>query len=138
MHLLLVDNVGFASSVPVTPDPNSSSKKSSKSNKSTTKSAEKERGCHVKLNKFVRRLHDMLLMERDSGIVEWRRGLLVLFSTDAFSKTILPKYFNTRNFKTFRRQVRTRLHPEDTIQYKLRLLGSEWIWTREPCLFSIL
>ena len=59
----------------------------------------------MRLNKFVRRLHDMLQAEKDSGIVEWRRGLLVLHSTDAFAKTILPKYFNTRNFKTFRRQV---------------------------------
>lgn len=47
----------------------------------------------------------MLIREKHSGIVEWRRGLLVLFSTDAFSKRILPKYFNTRNFKTFRRQL---------------------------------
>jgi hypothetical protein len=62
-------------------------------------------GGGLRLNKFVRRLHDMLLAEKDSGIVEWRRGLLVLYSTDAFAKTILPKYFNTRNFKTFRRQV---------------------------------
>jgi HSF-type DNA-binding len=62
-------------------------------------------GCPVRLNKFVRRLHDMLLVEKDSGVVEWRRGLLVLYSTDAFSKRILPKYFNTRNFKTFRRQL---------------------------------
>ena len=59
----------------------------------------------MRLNKFVRRLHDMLQAEQGSGIVEWRRGLLVLHSTDAFAKTILPKYFNTRNFKTFRRQV---------------------------------
>lgn len=47
----------------------------------------------------------MLIREKQSGIVEWRRGLLVLFSTDAFTKRILPKYFNTRNFKTFRRQL---------------------------------
>jgi HSF-type DNA-binding len=59
----------------------------------------------MRLNKFVRRLHDMLQTEQNSGIVEWRRGLLVLHSTDAFAKTILPKYFNTRNFKTFRRQL---------------------------------
>jgi hypothetical protein len=59
----------------------------------------------MRLNKFVRRLHDMLQSEKDSGVVEWRRGLLVLHSTDAFAKTILPKYFNTRNFKTFRRQL---------------------------------
>jgi hypothetical protein len=65
-----------------------------------------ELGGPVRLNKFVRRLHDMLVVEKDSGIVEWRRGLLVLFSTDAFTQKILPKYFNTRNFKTFRRQVR--------------------------------
>lgn len=59
----------------------------------------------VRLNKFVRRLHEMLLSEKDSGIVEWRKGLLVLHSTDAFSKKVLPKYFNTKNFKTFRRQL---------------------------------
>lgn len=59
----------------------------------------------LRLNRFVRLLHDMLVAERDSGIVEWRRGLLVLHSTDAFAKEILPKYFNTRNFKTFRRQL---------------------------------
>jgi hypothetical protein len=47
----------------------------------------------------------MLQSEKASGIVEWRRGLLVLHSTDAFAKQILPKYFNTRNFKTFRRQL---------------------------------
>lgn len=58
-----------------------------------------------RLNKFVRRLHDMLQAEKDSGIVEWRRGLLVLLSTGIFAKQILPKYFNTRNFKTFRRQL---------------------------------
>jgi hypothetical protein len=63
-------------------------------------------GGPVRLNRFVRRLHDMLVIEKESGIVEWRRGLLVLFSTDAFTQKILPKYFNTRNFKTFRRQVR--------------------------------
>jgi hypothetical protein len=53
-----------------------------------------------RLNKFVRRLHDMILAEKDSGIVEWRRGLLVLFSTDIFAKKLLPKYFATKNFKT--------------------------------------
>jgi hypothetical protein len=59
----------------------------------------------ARLNKFVRRLHDMLQSEKDSGVVEWRKGLLVLHSTDTFAKRILPKYFNTRNFKTFRRQL---------------------------------
>lgn len=59
----------------------------------------------VRVNKFVRRFHDMLQAEKYSGIVEWRRGLLVLHSTDAFTKKILPRYFNTRNFKTFRRQM---------------------------------
>lgn len=62
-------------------------------------------GPSTRLNKFVRRLHDMLSKERDSGLVEWRRGLLVLKSTGYFAKNILPKYFNTRNFKTFRRQL---------------------------------
>lgn len=47
----------------------------------------------------------MLQSEKDSGVVEWRKGLLVLHSTDTFAKQILPKYFNTRNFKTFRRQL---------------------------------
>lgn len=59
----------------------------------------------VRINKFVRRLHDMLQAEQKSGIVEWRRGLLVLHSTAAFTKQILPRYFNTRNFKTLRRQL---------------------------------
>ena len=59
----------------------------------------------IRLNKFVRRLHDMLQSERNSGIVEWCKGLLILHSTDTFAKKILPKYFNTRNFKTFRRQL---------------------------------
>lgn len=63
-------------------------------------------GGKLRLNKFVRRLHDMLQAEKHTGIVEWRRGLLVLNSTDAFAKHILPRHFNTRNFKTFRRQVR--------------------------------
>lgn len=58
-----------------------------------------------RLNKFVRRLHEMLKSEKDSGIVEWRKGLLVLHSTDSFTQKILPKYFNTKNFKTFRRQL---------------------------------
>jgi hypothetical protein len=60
----------------------------------------------LRLNKFVRRLHDMLQAENGSGLVEWRKGLLVLYSTDDFAKKLLPKYFNTHNFKTFRRQVR--------------------------------
>lgn len=57
------------------------------------------------MNKFVRRLHDMLQAEKDNGIIEWRKGLLVLHSTAEFAKNILPKFFNTRNFKTFRRQL---------------------------------
>jgi hypothetical protein len=59
----------------------------------------------LRLNKFVKRLHDMLVAEKESGIVEWQKGLLVLHSTDAFTKKVLPKYFNTKNFKTFRRQL---------------------------------
>ena len=72
---------------------------------SSPKSSSRTPATGVRLNKFVRRLHDMLLAEQNSGIVEWRRGLLVLHSTDAFAKTILPRHFNTRNFKTFRRQL---------------------------------
>jgi len=64
-----------------------------------------KRSAPTRLNKFVRRLHDMLQSEQESGIVEWRKGLLVLHSTDTFTKKILPKYFNTKNFKTFRRQL---------------------------------
>ena len=61
---------------------------------------------NVRLNKFVRRLHDMLIAERGRGVVEWRRGLLILHSIKSvFPEEILPKYFNTRNFKTFRRQL---------------------------------
>jgi len=59
----------------------------------------------IRLNKFVRRLHNMLKAEQELGIVEWRKGLLVLHSTDTFAKKVLPKYFNTKNFKTFRRQL---------------------------------
>lgn len=93
-------------SVPVTPDPNSLLKRKNSIKSDTSKrNKEQDRRCHLRLNKFVRRLHDMLIREKNSGIVEWRRGLLVLFSTDAFSKRILPRYFNTRNFKTFRRQL---------------------------------
>lgn len=58
-----------------------------------------------RLNKFVRRLHAMLQAEKNSGVVEWRRGLLVLHSTEEFATKLLPKYFSTRNFKTFRRQL---------------------------------
>jgi uncharacterized protein YlbG (UPF0298 family) len=47
----------------------------------------------------------MLSKERNNGVVEWRRGLLILHSIDAFTNNILPKYFNTKNFKTFRRQL---------------------------------
>lgn len=71
----------------------------------TSKATESSQIPSTRLNKFVRRLHNMLLAEKDNGIVEWRRGLLVLKSTDAFAKKLLPKYFNTRNFKTFRRQL---------------------------------
>ena len=58
-----------------------------------------------RLNKFVRRLHEMLNAERNSQVVEWRRGLLILHSVDDFTNVMLPRYFNTRNFKTFRRQL---------------------------------
>lgn len=58
-----------------------------------------------RLNKFVRHLHDMLVAEKDSQAVEWRCGLLILQNTASFAATILPKYFDTRNFKTFRRQL---------------------------------
>jgi hypothetical protein len=71
----------------------------------STKATKSTSSGGMRLNKFVRRLHDMLQAEDKLGIVEWRRGLLVLHSTDAFAKTVLPKYFNTRNFKTFRRQL---------------------------------
>jgi len=77
--------------------------KKKKKRSSSTASTSNNNG--LRLNKFVRRLHDMLIAEKDSGVVEWRRGLLVLQNTSAFAKQILPKYFNTRNFKTFRRQL---------------------------------
>lgn len=68
-------------------------------------SAASSNSTNLRLNKFVRRLHDMVKSEQDQGVVEWRRGLLVLHSTATFAKSILPKFFNTRNFKTFRRQL---------------------------------
>ncbi|KAL9180787.1 hypothetical protein ACHAXT_011240 [Thalassiosira profunda] len=58
-----------------------------------------------RLNKFVRRLHEMLTAERDGGVVEWKRGMLVLHNINAFSEQVLPKYFRVKNFKTFRRQL---------------------------------
>ena len=60
---------------------------------------------NIRLNKFVRRLHDMLVAEQTGKVVEWRRGLLVLHNIDEFANIVLPKYFNTRNYKTFRRQL---------------------------------
>jgi len=72
----------------------------SSSNANRSKSKNKHR-----LNKFVRRLHEMLVNEQDSGVVEWRKGLLILHSTTVFTKKYLPMYFYTRNFKTFRRQL---------------------------------
>ena len=103
LHVSFLTGNERLGSIPVTPDPNSSSKVATQNK--IKPSNNRSRRSHPRLNKFVRRLHDMLIREKNSGIVEWRRGLLVLFSTDAFSKRILPKYFNTRNFKTFRRQV---------------------------------
>jgi hypothetical protein len=48
----------------------------------------------------------MLVAEQGSGIVEWRRGLLVIYSTDSFAKKILPKYFSRNGkLKSFRRQL---------------------------------
>ena len=88
--------------VPLLFNPIDSPPSSPKSTRNTTMEKAHPR---VRVNKFVRRLHDMLQAEKNSGIVEWRRGLLVLHSTDAFTKTILPRYFNTKNFKTLRRQL---------------------------------
>lgn len=58
-----------------------------------------------RLNKFVRGLHQMLLDEKGNGIIDWDKGVLILHSLDDFSEKVLPRYFNTRNFKTFRRQL---------------------------------
>jgi hypothetical protein len=60
----------------------------------------------IRPNKFVKRLHDMLVAEQGKGVVEWRRGLLILHATNSsFSGEILPKYFETTNYKTFTRQL---------------------------------
>jgi len=93
---------GKATSKP--PSSSSVTLKSLTSSLSTPRQATSSSG-GLRLNKFVRRLHDMLVEEQHRGVVEWRKGLLVLHSTDEFAKKILPKYFNTRNFKTFRRQL---------------------------------
>ena len=83
-----------------------SSKDSSKNTSVKQRRDAVEKNSHAfRLNKFVRRLYDMLCHERNTGLVQWRRGLLVLLDTKVFAKQILPKYFNTRNFKTFRRQL---------------------------------
>ena len=57
--------------------------------------------------KFVRKLHTMLSQEgsKGKGVVEWRNGVLILLSIERFTEELLPKYFNTHNFKTFRRQL---------------------------------
>jgi len=47
----------------------------------------------------------MLLDEKGNGIIDWDKGVLILHSLDDFSDQVLPRYFNTRNFKTFRRQL---------------------------------
>ena len=47
----------------------------------------------------------MLVAEQTGKVVEWRRGLLVLHNIDEFANNVLHKYFNTRNYKTFRRQL---------------------------------
>ena len=47
----------------------------------------------------------MLTQERSKGVLHWKRGVLVIYSMDKFTNELLPKYFNTRNFKTFRRQL---------------------------------
>ena len=76
-----------------------------KSRSNTISSIEPPSAANIRLNKFVRRLHEMLNAEQEGGIVEWRRGLLILHSISTFSTEVLPRYFNTRNFKTFRRQL---------------------------------
>jgi len=103
---MVADNATGSSSSPVSPPSSPRPPQNSATAPSTVAASSScGGGGGMRLNKFVRRLHDMLQSEQHSGIVEWRRGLLVLHSTDAFAKTILPKYFNTRNFKTFRRQL---------------------------------
>jgi len=77
----------------------------SSSHSNHNSSLSKTKNKQHRLNKFVRRLHEMLVNEQDSGIVEWRKGLLILHSTTVFTKKYLPMYFHTRNFKTFRRQL---------------------------------
>lgn len=47
----------------------------------------------------------MLTDEKGKGVVDWKQGVLILHSTEQFTAEVLPKYFNTRNFKTFRRQL---------------------------------
>ncbi len=59
----------------------------------------------LRMNKFVQRLHTALKIEYGNDTVSWKKGCLVLHSTETFATDILPKYFKTNNFKTFRRQL---------------------------------
>lgn len=73
-----------------------------------------------RLNKFVRGLHQMLLDEKGNGIIDWDKGVLILHSLDDFSEKVLPRYFNTRNFKTFRRQLN---YYGESLSFDLRMLS---------------
>jgi hypothetical protein len=102
---ITMPEVEIISEDPVKPEEKSGASPPSSPKSTNTTTTPKKTHPRTRVNKFVRRLHDMLQAEKGSGIVEWRRGLLVLHSTDAFTKTILPRYFNTKNFKTLRRQL---------------------------------
>ncbi|GMH86248.1 hypothetical protein TrVE_jg9110 [Triparma verrucosa] len=59
----------------------------------------------LRMNKFVQRLHTTLMQEAGRDTVTWEKGCLKLHSVDDFTRDILPAYFKTSNFKTFRRQL---------------------------------
>ncbi|GMH46239.1 hypothetical protein TrRE_jg12291 [Triparma retinervis] len=57
----------------------------------------------MRMNKFVQRLH--LALASGAPSMSWGGGCLILKSTEEVTRDVLPRFFKTNNFKTFRRQL---------------------------------
>eukprot|EP00520_Triparma_pacifica_P018665 CAMPEP_0118651080 /NCGR_PEP_ID=MMETSP0785-20121206/10597_1 /TAXON_ID=91992 /ORGANISM="Bolidomonas pacifica, Strain CCMP 1866" /LENGTH=342 /DNA_ID=CAMNT_0006543513 /DNA_START=150 /DNA_END=1175 /DNA_ORIENTATION=- len=57
----------------------------------------------LRMNKFVQRLHCALISKTPH--MTWGKGCLILHSTEDVTREVLPRFFKTNNFKTFRRQL---------------------------------